>query len=171
MTRAASIETLAEYIGAAGAVALVQEFGGLSVKVPKHPAGRVWSKLVACMGERSAADLVESFGGEGLYIARNEAEARSQRRAQLAAMHAQGLSLSQIAKAYTYTQRYTERGIRRILDGTPGSACAPCRGRRHHNPNQIDLLHTDGTSALPTPDDLQGVWANVVRVDSVPTDR
>ena len=173
MKRVASIEMLAEYIGARASVALVREFGGLSIKVPKRPAGEIWRQLVASLGEASAADLVECFGGEGLYIARNAAEEREQRRVQIVAMQSRGMSPAQIAKVFTYAARFTERGIRRILAGTPGSACAPCRGKRHHNPNQIGLLYADGTSALPAPETLEGVWGSIAtpsRADSVPAD-
>ncbi len=176
MKRVASIELLAEYIGAAAAVALVREFGGLSIKVPKRPAGRVWARLVDAMGEQGASDLVDSFGGEGLYIARNAVEEREQRRQQIAALAAQGKTFAQIARMYTYAARYTERGIRRILAGTPGEANAPkCRGRHGvAHPGQMGLLHADGSPALPAPDTLEGVWNFIAapsqRADNVPAE-
>jgi len=172
LKRVASIELLAEYIGAAAAVALVREFGGLSIKVPKRPAGRVWARLVDAMGEQGASDLVDSFGGEGLYIARNAVEELEQRRQQIAALAAKGKSYAQIARMYTYAARYTERGIRRILASTPGDVHTP--RRTGHHPNQMGLLHADGSPALPAPDTLEGVWGRVAtvhqRADSVPAE-
>lgn len=160
MKRVASIETLAEYLGAAAAVRITQELGGTSLKVPKHKAGRVWEMLLRHIGERSAADLVECFGGEGLYIARNAAEEREQRRAQVAALLAQGKSYAEIARTMTVTTRFTERGLRRMMCASAHAVRTP--GKHHHHPGQLGLQNCDGTPALPEPGSLGAVWGSVV---------
>lgn len=160
MKRVASIETLSEYIGAAAAVRLSQAMGGTSVKVPKNPAGSVWAELVQALGERSATELVECFGGEGLYIARNAAEEREQRRAEIAQALAAGKSYREIARTMTVTTRYTERGLRRIMASEPHCHRAH---RVAHHPDQMGLFQADAPP-LNAEFPLGAAWGGIVAV-------
>lgn len=159
---------MAEYLGAAAAVRITQELGGTSLKVPKHKAGRVWEMLLRHIGERSATELVECFGGEGLYIARNAAEEREQRRAQVAALLAQGKSYAEIARTMTVTTRFTERGLRRMMcAATPHDGYARRHSPRYAHPGQTDMFASPPV-ALPEPGTLGAVWGSVVGCVCVP---
>lgn len=116
-----SIATMAEYIGKAAALRMVDHFGGQTLKLPKRPAGAVFDGLRAALGKEAAADLIESFGGEPLYIAMNQREVVEMRRQEVIRRHAAGESFAQIAATMTVTHRFSERWVRKLA-GTGGGA-------------------------------------------------
>jgi hypothetical protein len=143
--RVAGLTLLAEYIGDDAARKLCMAWGGCPVKVPKGRAGLWWQRLVQTLGERDAGEFCEAFGGETLYIPRNAADEREAIRQRVATMLADGMSYLQIARTLTFQVRYTERGLRKLME----RRVKP--DRRAEDPRQMSLL--------PEPDVLHAAWA------------
>lgn len=115
--RTGTLSALAEYIGDAAAARLASAFGGCQVKVPKQRRGVWWDRLVGALGEREAAELCRAFGGESLYIPRSaEASREGLRRLVLQRLRA-GESYGQIARTVELRFRYSERGLRKLVEG------------------------------------------------------
>lgn len=121
----ASVETIADYIGQSATARLIECVGGTMLKVPKRQSGKTWNKLKAAIGEESAGTLCEFFGGESLYIALNHADAVRKRREEVQRRAEAGETFAEIAKTMTVTIRYTERGIRRLAQGSQPKKGAP----------------------------------------------
>lgn len=141
----AGLTLLAEYIGDAAAQRLRTAWGGCQIKVPRAHAGLWWERLAQTLGERDAAELCDIFGGETLYIPRNAIEEREAIRQRVACMLADGMSYLQIARTLTFQVRYTERGLRKLMERRVKPA------RRADDPRQMSLL--------PEPDVLHAAWA------------
>ncbi|TCS94106.1 hypothetical protein EDC36_12028 [Tepidimonas ignava] len=136
--RVAGLTMLAEYIGDEATEKLRAAFGGCQVKVPKTRAGSWWQRLVETLGERDAADFCEAFGGETVYIPRNAGEERDAIRRQVRDMLAAGMTYLEIARTLTWTVRYTERGLRKMMEARCAAAA-----RRADDPRQMSLLPHD----------------------------
>ena len=64
------IQEIIRCIGHAKAMALVHEFGGQEIRIPKTESTDTWAALVEVIGERSTRKLAaEMGGGEPIYIA------------------------------------------------------------------------------------------------------
>lgn len=122
MQHCVSLTILAEYLGAQAVAQLVQHCAGSTLKIPKRAQGQVWQRLCDAAGAEAAQTLVQHFGGESLYVASNHRQALAQRRAQVQQMRAQGLSFADIAQQLRVTSTYTERGVRKLLQGQGGQA-------------------------------------------------
>lgn len=122
MRHCISISTLTDYIGAAAAARLVLHYGGETIKFPKRPAGRVFEGLRLSVGDEAAADLVESFGGEAFYVATNQRALVEARRQEVLSRRAAGESFAHIARAMTFTSRFTERWVRQLAADNAMSA-------------------------------------------------
>lgn len=114
--RVAGLALLSEYIGDAAASRLRAYWGGCQIKVPKSMSGVWWQRLVETLGERDAAELCEVFGGETLYIPRNAAEERDELRRRVKDLLDAGMSYVEIARRLTFQVRYTERGLRKLME-------------------------------------------------------
>jgi hypothetical protein len=117
-----SIATLTDYIGAAAAARLVLHYGGQTLKLPKRPTGRIFEGLCLSIGDEAAADLVESFGGEPLYVAMNQRQLVEMRRQEVIRRRAAGESFAHIASAMTFTSRFSERWVRKLAADNAMSA-------------------------------------------------
>lgn len=129
MRHCISIATLTDYIGAAAAARLVLHYGGQSLKLPKNHAGRVFEGLCLSIGTPAATDLIDSFGGEALYVAMSQRELIEARRQDIFARRAAGESFAHISRAMTFTSRYSERWCRMLASDNAMSARlagAPC---------------------------------------------
>lgn len=60
-------------LGLADAAALVNALGGLSIKVPKGRGGSDYARLETALGCELAQKVVSIFGGEMLYIPKQQA--------------------------------------------------------------------------------------------------
>ena len=69
MSLPAVIKEIIRHIGHGHAMALVREFGGQNLRIPKGEGGDIWAELVEVIGERSTKALCAAFGGEEIYIA------------------------------------------------------------------------------------------------------
>lgn len=143
MKHCVSLSILCDYIGPTATARLVEVAGGETLKIPKRRAGRVWAKLAQAMGTDGAGNLVDNFGGEGLYIATNHAATVAQRRAEVARLRQQGHSFAEIARSFKVTTTYTERGVRKLA-GASHSA-------HRHGAASAQL-------ALPMPDPLAALF-------------
>lgn len=105
-----ALREIADLIGIPATMAIVEEYGGVRLYVPKeitdgHP-------LINLIGICNAITLSDTFGGETLEIARAEAAMREIRDCEI---RNQWPDLSQRQLALKY--KTTERNIRRILSG------------------------------------------------------
>ncbi|MFN4003335.1 MAG: hypothetical protein ACK4J1_01335 [Hylemonella sp.] len=139
--RVAGLTMLAEYIGDEATEKLRAAFGGCQVKVPKTRGGAWWQRLAQTLGEREAADFCEAFGGETIYIPRHAAEEREAIRQQVRGMLASGMTYVEIARTLTWTVRYTERGLRKMMEARCAAAA-----RRADDPRQMSLLPHEAIS-------------------------
>lgn len=70
MALPAVIQEIIQLIGHAKAMALVREFGGQELRIPRSEMGDTWAALAEVIGEKAMAILANSFGGgDPLYIA------------------------------------------------------------------------------------------------------
>lgn len=144
--RVAGLTMLAEYLGDEAAGKLRTAWGGCPIKVPKGKAGLWWRRLVETLGERDAAELCEVFGGETLYIPRNAAEERDAMRRRVKELLEAGLSYVEIARRLTFQVRYTERGLRKLMEKRVAAVA-------RHACDDLQM------SLLPQPQALQAAWA------------
>lgn len=73
MTLPASIQEIVALIGHARAMALVREFGGQELRIPRSPASDTWAALAELIGEPATAALCAGLAGiETRYIAKCE---------------------------------------------------------------------------------------------------
>ena len=64
------IQEIVRLIGHSHAMALVHEFGGQELRIPKTEASDTWAALVEVIGEPATRQLAASLGGgEPIYIA------------------------------------------------------------------------------------------------------
>jgi hypothetical protein len=117
------IGEIAQLIGPAATARLIAAFGGREVRMPMRHSGRTWQALVDAVGERAAATLCEYYHGAVIYIASSTRAHTEHNRRRAAQMRSQGKSWSEIARALTRPQGYTERGARKLLEKRQ-SACA-----------------------------------------------
>jgi len=115
VARPASLETLAEYLGDGAAARICMALGGTQLKVPRQQRGKTWLLMVELLGQDAATEMAECFGGESIYIARNAAEERAARAALVQGMLAQGLTYAEVSRRLTFSVRYTERGLRKLM--------------------------------------------------------
>lgn len=63
------IREIVRLIGHGAAMALVHEFGGQDLRIPKTDASATWAALAEVIGEPAMKTLARAFGGEQLSIA------------------------------------------------------------------------------------------------------
>lgn len=114
----ASVRDLIAVMGLQPAVALVQAYGGRSLRVPTgaHADGQVLARLTGLLGGAAAQAFIAHYGGERLTIARCAAALRDERDAQIIADYTAGRSVPALAGEHALT----ERQIRSILKRVPG---------------------------------------------------
>lgn len=70
MSLPAVIQEIIDVIGHGKAMALVQEFGGQELRIPRTEGSDTWAALAEVIGERGMERLAAEFGGgEPVYIA------------------------------------------------------------------------------------------------------
>lgn len=104
----ASLIDVAETLGPRVAVALIDHFGGLEVKLPRRP--RSDHPIIKALGETDGTALCEFLGGQSIYVPHNRAGSR---RAEILAMEAAGFDRAAIARRLQLSQRH----VRRIANG------------------------------------------------------
>lgn len=69
MSLPAVIQEIVRLIGHGPAMAVVREFGGQELRIPKTDAADTWAALAEVIGEPMTKALAASMGGEEIYIA------------------------------------------------------------------------------------------------------
>lgn len=97
------VARLVQIMGVEAALAVVEQWGGTRLYVPKAPAGE--SELVKAVGDGPAKALAEAFGGEYLKVP-------LARRWRILAYHAMSLSYAQIARRAGCTEKHVGETLR-----------------------------------------------------------
>lgn len=69
MALPAVIQEIVRIIGHGAAMALVREFGGQELRLPRQEGGATWAALAEVVGEPATRALGAAMGGEETYIA------------------------------------------------------------------------------------------------------
>lgn len=103
-------------VGHAAADRLVAAFAGTMLRVPRAAASAVaFVRFDAVVGADARAALVAHYGGDALYVPRNEQIATRRREGRALALAAAGLTTRQIAEQLAYVVRPTDRWVRAVL--------------------------------------------------------
>lgn len=87
MSLPATIQELVRVIGHGKAMALVREFGGDNLAVPRTEEADLWHALVEVIGEAATRRLAAEWGGEYLYISLCTGALKAERRRKLIARY------------------------------------------------------------------------------------
>jgi len=111
-----SLVDLAEALGLRVALALIAHFGGLEMRVPKHPGPD--HPLLKALGETDGRAVCSCLGGEQIYVPRGGRAGRVKAALEMADT---GLTRRQIARALGISQRH----VRRMAKGCTGGRTKP----------------------------------------------
>lgn len=127
-----SIKAMIATLGEPIAWLLVEHFGGLSLKVPlgSRTGGLLTRRLIEVLGEADARRVMETYGGEIVYIPACRAALRDVRDQRIIDGYAGGASVAQLAAQHQLSARQVEK----ILKRTPGEAGAHSRLRAFRAP-------------------------------------
>ncbi|MBF0139811.1 MAG: hypothetical protein HQL74_05975 [Magnetococcales bacterium] len=122
---------LVEVIGTTAALALIQEFGGVEIDIPRKVGPE--HRLASLVGLEAARELVAHWGGDRLYVPKADHAVRCVRNQEMIRGYDAGLSEREIALEY----RITSRHVRRILNSPSPS---PGQGRPKPDLRQLALF-------------------------------
>lgn len=108
----ASLVDVAETLGLAVALKLIQHFGGQDVKWPLNP--RPEHPVIKALGETDGRAVCEYLGGQPLYVP-HARPARSVQ-ADVAKLEQRGLGRAEIARALGISMRHVRRMANRRVD-------------------------------------------------------
>ncbi|MBI3284037.1 MAG: hypothetical protein HYZ65_04180 [Burkholderiales bacterium] len=114
---------LTHIIGVAATLEMMQnrKIAGTTIEVPKNSEGRgkkMADFLIGVIGAEAALKLIAHFGGDRLYVPKDDAHKKSQRNRLIVETYGGGRSINQIASDFNLT----DRRIREILKTTDMSA-------------------------------------------------
>ncbi|MCJ7996082.1 helix-turn-helix domain-containing protein [Rhizobium cremeum] len=109
----AAIEEIAETIGVRLALRIVQTYGGLEIKFPKHPHDD--HPVILALGKEDGYAICKYMGGSFLSVPHCRPPRNA--RAAIARLEAEGLSRGEIARRLGLTQRH----VRRMANAPPTS--------------------------------------------------
>lgn len=112
----ASIQEIAEVIGVAETLRLVEIWGGSRMFIPKEPDGTCGRILMEKVGQESARLLIARYGGEAVYIPLCAAAMRAARNRVLVDEYDQGGQSGQSAAALARKYRLSEKTVYGILN-------------------------------------------------------
>ena len=98
------LRQLVSYLGDKLAFALVEEFGGQELPIPKKPSAE--HPIAQTLGLHSMAALVQSFGGETITVHKRDSIARQIKHKRVAKLLASGKTQNQVAAQTGYTARH-----------------------------------------------------------------
>ncbi len=125
------IQELVALIGHAKTMALVQEFGGQELRIPRTEASDTWAALAEIIGEPAMKGLAKYFGGgEPIYIAFCDAALRADRNRRMIARyesllrdgHTGGGAVSVLVREFRLSYRQIEKIINAPLPEPSGVA-------------------------------------------------
>ena len=97
-----SLADIAETLGMRVALGLLEHFGGLDIKFPQEPPAD--HPVVKALGAKDALALCQFLGGMAMYVPRGRKTGT--RRADVLALHRQGLREGDIARRLQISGRY-----------------------------------------------------------------
>lgn len=105
MPRPADLSLLTALIGPNAVRALVREFGGIPVLIPKRCDGSAYAALEEVAGAAAANALVKHFHGEVLAVPKCQAQALSVRNAIIRAAYDDGSTARDLARQHDLSVR------------------------------------------------------------------
>lgn len=115
MQRQASENMIDDILGRAAYLALCGWTGGVNYYVPSAPDSLQGRELAQAIGEAGARKLIDWAGGSVIYVPNRLAADLIVRQRDVFALRATGKTVQEIARAYRYEGRYTERQIWRFM--------------------------------------------------------
>ncbi|WP_036765208.1 helix-turn-helix domain-containing protein [Paracoccus pantotrophus] len=106
-----SLVELAETLGMRVAVALIENFGGLELKLPARP--RPDHPVIKALGEEDGYALFAYMGGGSMYVPHNRTTSA---RADILKLEAEGKDRAEIARILGISQRHVRRMANRRED-------------------------------------------------------
>ena len=97
-----SLADIAETLGMRVALGLLEHFGGLDIKFPQEPPAD--HPVVKVLGAKDALALCQFLGGMAMYVPRGRKTGTM--RADVLALHQQGLRNADIARRLQLSERY-----------------------------------------------------------------
>lgn len=132
-----SIKDIAEVAGLAPALALVKQYGGRpDLIVPMKPEGKLWARLVNCMGLEAAEKFQQHFLGERIHVPKCAAALRAARNQQVIDDYEAGAGMNDLVDRYDLTVRQ----LRTILNSVPGAAVPGIDGLTAGDDRQMGLF-------------------------------
>lgn len=122
----ASLVDVAETLGLRVALALIQNFGGLELKLPTRP--RTDHPVIKALGEADGYALCEFLGGGSMYVPHNRTTSA---RAEILRLEGEGKDRAEIARILGISQRHVRRMANRREDP---------RAHRREDPRQSRLF-------------------------------
>jgi Mor family transcriptional regulator len=107
----ASLVDVAETLGLRVAVALIEHFGGLEIKLPAHP--RPDHPIIKALGDEDGNALCAFLGGGSMYVPHGRT---SSARADILRLEAEGKDRAEIARILGISQRHVRRMANRRDD-------------------------------------------------------
>ncbi|MDB0571452.1 hypothetical protein LBW59_11795 [Ralstonia solanacearum] len=100
-------QELMDFIGHEEAMALIREFGGVTLWIPKgiRTSGATYERLVEVVGQDAADKLVARYGGDRLSIPRCFRLLAQERWRRVIADYNSGMSAAMIARRHGITER------------------------------------------------------------------
>lgn len=122
-----SIQEMSGLIGLPAALALVNAYGGLILRVPtgKRVGGKVESDLLALLGAESAKALIFNYGGQRISIARCCGALRDARDQKIIAEYGAGTSVRSLSKRHGMTDRNVRNILKRAIPPSEYDAPVP----------------------------------------------
>ena len=114
----ASLQDVAETLGLRVAVALIEHFGGLEIKLPTRP--RPEHPIIKALGAADGNALCAFLGGGSMYVPHNRSTSA---RSAILKLEAEGKDRADIARILGISQRH----VRRMAN-------------RRHDPRQKDMF-------------------------------
>lgn len=109
------VNLIEECIGYDALARLADWTGGIELYVPSVASGDQYAAISGRIGEPAAIKLIKWAGGTRLYVPMMFQVELLRRRAEVQALRSSGKTLLEIAREYTYTGRYSQRNIQRLL--------------------------------------------------------
>lgn len=107
----ASLVDVAEALGLRVAIALIEHFGGLEIKLPARP--RPDHPVIKALGETDGLALCEFLGGGSMYVPHNRTTSA---RKEVLRLEAAGKDRAEIARILGISQRHVRRMANRTDD-------------------------------------------------------
>ena len=112
------LNKLQTVVGQDGALAVIREFGGIRVFVPRNmtPTNK-WAKL---LGSEKACRLSARYGGKTLSIPRGKKRVQQKRNREIIHQYDAGIPVRKLARDYQLTDRQIYKILSKPIDSNDG---------------------------------------------------